>query len=128
LVCLLGQVAGVAHLGLVSHVRCLEHDALVHTSASGAGDHHEVAPTSSRTAVSGVPADIEDHSDDHCLAAGLRNREQGLAPVTTAVAVAAFTVADASAGRLQALVPAPPVALLHLAPKSSPPSPPAIRG
>jgi hypothetical protein len=119
LVCLLSQVAGVAHLGLVAHVRCLEHDALVHARPAHA--RHQAAPAAGAVA-RGVPADIEDHADDHCLAVGLRRRDQGLMPGPAVAAAPAAGIDRTPRPRPPVLVPERPVALLHVAPKASPPA------
>jgi hypothetical protein len=119
LLCLVSQVAGVAHLGLVAHVRCLEHDALVHASKSQV--RHQAAPAPGGPIARGVPADIEDHDDDHCLAVGLRRRDQGLMPVPVAGAAQATVVQAAPSARPPVIVPERPIALLRFAPKASPP-------
>jgi hypothetical protein len=120
LLCLVSQVAGVAHLGLVAHVRCLEHDALVH-ARPGDSVGHQAAPAAGPIA-RGVPADIEGHDDDHCLAVGLGRRDQALMPVPVASAATASAPQPSPAARPPVLVPERPVALLRLAPKASPPA------
>src|SRR5687768_6765029 len=71
--CLMAQVQGLAHLALVRHTTCAEHDALVHAATSepppaGAG---LVRP---RAAMSALPAEVA-HEDDHCLAIGLGRKD-----------------------------------------------------
>jgi hypothetical protein len=124
--CLLAQVLGLVHLVLVQHARCLEHDALVHSEpAQAAGDRGQTPqPRSTRTADRPTP-DSAAHADDHhCLAVGFRRLD-----LANLRAEAALATAPARAITSQPcpdrLAPPAPVALLHLAPKSSPPSPSA---
>jgi hypothetical protein len=118
LLCLVAQVAGTAHLALVSHVRCLEHDALVHGDAG----HPEAASASKiDLGVSGVPADDGQHADDHCLVSGLRRREDWAALRSQWRPAVPQAAADAQGLPARRQEPAPSVALLRLAPKASPP-------
>jgi hypothetical protein len=119
LLCLVAQVAGVAHLGLVAHVRCVEHDALVHTNT--AGSHTQPAAPEHASTAQGIPGDVEGHGDDHCLAAALR-REQVLASAPVAAAASAPVISPARPAVALAVTPPAPIALLSLAPKSSPPA------
>ncbi len=120
LACLIGQVGAMAHLGLVRHVRCLEHDALVHTGSSGT-DAHAAADAPRGHSAQGVPADVETHGDDHCLVAGLRRRDAELPPPEANGLVAAPAEAPAPLPEARADIPPAPVDLLTIAPKSSPP-------
>lgn len=113
LVCLLGQLGAVVHLGVVRHVRCAEHDALVHAERPGA----EAAPVEGAAA---LPVEAAEHADEHCLVAELRRTEwQG--PTATSTAAPAPTAPDVPALDRE-VAPAAPVDLLRLAPKSSPPT------
>lgn len=113
LVCLLGQLGAVVHVGLVRHVRCAEHDALVHADDAGS----EVAPVEGAAA---LPVEAAEHADEHCLVAELR-RTEWLGP--TAIAATTAAPAGPEVPALDRLVaPGPPVDLLRLAPKSSPPT------
>ena len=117
--CLAGQGASFAHLVLVQHATCVEHDALVHSDAGSAGPR--TLPRTSRptTSVEGRPMEAG-HEDDHCLAVSLRRRE---APATTGAAVAPVPAATDAAAYAQPAVGGPTgIPLLHLAPKSSPPA------
>jgi hypothetical protein len=124
--CLLAQLLGLVHLVLVQHARCLEHDALVHSEpAQPAGDRGQAPqPRSTRTIDRRTPGSAA-HADDHCLAVGFRRLD--LANLGTeaglATAPARAIAPQPCPGRL---APPAPVALLHLAPKSSPPSPSAV--
>jgi len=126
--CLVAQVGGAAHLALVSHVRCFEHDALVHAEAGqvhdrAAGREQPVAETTAGLAASGVPAETAVHADDHCAVVALRRREHGLQalpatplsspPPTASVAVPPVRQDEVLVG---------PVARLRFAPKASPPA------
>lgn len=122
LLCLVAQVAGAAHLALVSHVRCFEHDALVHAES---GKGHDRAAALERLAAglgaSGVPADTAQHADDHCFVVGLRRREHWV-PTRTRIRLPeppALASTSFPAPRPEILVG--PVALLRFAPKASPP-------
>jgi hypothetical protein len=123
--CLLAQVLGLVHLVLVQHARCLEHDALVHSEpAQAASDRGQAPqPRSTRTIDRRTPGSAA-HADDHCLAAGFRRLDLAnlRAEAAPAAAPPRGIAAQPHPDRLE---PPAPVALLHLAPKSSPPSPPA---
>lgn len=128
-VCLLGQATAFAHLALVRHATCPEHeDALVHASAT-AGNVGNVewtdaakAPadlTPGRRVVAPPPGTGDGHEDDHCLMAAFR-RSDLAAPDRDAGH--ALPAADLPPPPAQALAVRPgQVPLLRLAPKSSPP-------
>jgi hypothetical protein len=120
LLCLFAQVGGAAHLALVSHVRCFEHDALVH---AGSDKHDRVtAAAPAELAVSSVPTDGAAHADDHCAVLVLRRREDGLAaPRAVALAAPAPTETASTPPPRHDEILVGPVALLRLAPKASPP-------
>ena len=121
--CLLAQISGAAHLALVSHVRCFEHDALVHADAGhGSRAVSQAALVLKGTQAQSVPSDVAQHADDHCFVVGLRRREhwapatartRAAEPALKTAAVLWFAFRD---------VLAPPVPLLRLAPKASPPA------
>jgi hypothetical protein len=123
--CLLAQLLGLVHLALVRHATCLEHDALVHAEQASqarlAGGPRQDSPArpSATDSAEGLAPDSAGHADDHCLAAGCRRLDLAnlrfdwfLAPTDTQA------LGPARAG----IEPPAPVALLRLAPKSSPPS------
>jgi hypothetical protein len=117
LACLVGQGSSLAHLILIRHTTCAEHDALVHTSAPAAGG--QVAPRGA--AASAVPAEEAAHEDEHCLVASCRRID--LADQAVALAApATLSYAEASSAVWRRPPPASPVPLLRLAPKSSPPA------
>ena len=123
LVCLLGQGASLAHLALVQHASCPEHDALVHAAApsSDAQLDADRGVHSAGNRISAPPVGSDGHDEDHCLVVAFRRRElasletepMGLAPISQARQLTA-----AAAGSL----PPFPIPLLLLAPKSSPPA------
>jgi hypothetical protein len=122
LLCLAGQVLGFAHLALVRHATCLAHDEVVHApAASAATAAHERAESARGRADAYPIEDGDGHEDDHCLVVASRRRE--LAPLDSA-ASAAIVAAPAPVASLHGVSqePAPPVPLLFLAPKSSPPA------
>jgi hypothetical protein len=122
--CLVAQVGGAAHLALVSHVRCFEHDALVH---AGTDQAHEAASAIQNLPAgqmaSGVPTDAVAHADDHCAVVALRRREECLAPAHDGqLAAPARPSTESAPQACQDEVLVGPVALLRLAPKASPPA------
>jgi hypothetical protein len=100
-VCLGGQLASFAHLALVEHVRCSQHGELVHRNA-GSGD----APDSD--------------SHDHCVLAAHRSAVFSVEHGAVQVAPASAIVVEAPGARSES--PAPPIPLVLLAPKQSPPA------
>jgi hypothetical protein len=122
--CLFAQVGGAAHLALVSHVRCFEHDALVHAGGAQGQDRAGVTELA-RLAISGVPVDGAAHADDHCAVVVLRRREDGLAtPQAALVAAPVPRETDSALPPRRDDVLVGPVALLRFAPKASPPGQP----
>ncbi len=109
-----GQLAGFAHLVLVPHVTCPEHGELMHAEAAPA------APT-----LAGGPArawlnrGARAHGHDHCLAFSSRREDVLAAAGPAAPEVQAPAPHSAPPARTPF---APPLALLRLAPKGSPPA------
>jgi hypothetical protein len=119
-VCLLGQAGAFAHLALVRHATCPEHeDALVHTGATAA-TQATADLTPGRRLVAPPAGATDGHEDDHCLMAAFR-RSDLVGPDRDAgqalLAAADLGPAPAQAPPLRAW----PVPLLLFAPKSSPP-------
>jgi hypothetical protein len=121
--CLLAQISGAAHLALVSHVRCFEHDALVHADAGhGPGAQQGWTTAAKGKRAESVPSDVAQHADDHCFVVGLRRREYlAAAPPGPRAADPALNI-DAVLWLAHRDVLAAPVPLLRLAPKASPPA------
>jgi hypothetical protein len=125
--CLLAQVLGLVHLALVQHATCLEHDALVHAPpGQAASDRGQgTPPAHPRAAVEQRMPDSAGHAEDHCLAVGFRRLDLAHLGSERALAAAPPPTQSGQPAR-DRIEPPPPVALLRLAPKSSPPSPPAV--
>ena len=121
--CLLAQLVGMAHLALVQHATCLEHDALMHSEqARAAGETQQTAlpPRSVQRRTLEQPApDSAIHAEDHCLAAGYRRSE--LTTPSCEWSPAPPIPGPPPPRPRDAVEPPAPVALLRLAPKSSPP-------
>jgi hypothetical protein len=124
--CLLGQLLGLVHLALVRHATCLEHDALVHAEESSeparlAGGSRQESParSSATDLVQPLTVDTAGHADDHCLAVGCRRLDLTFSRSDWSLAA---SNPRAHAAAPAGVEPPAPVALLRLAPKSSPPS------
>jgi hypothetical protein len=125
--CLMAQLLSLVHLALVRHATCVEHDALVHTEPAsdtarlaGSPRQDSSARPSATDLVAPLALDSAGHADDHCLAVGCRRFYLTAGPADWSLAPAsACAHSPAPAG----IAPPAPVALLRLAPKSSPPSP-----
>jgi hypothetical protein len=124
-VCLLGQATAFAHLALVRHATCPEHDdALVHAprDAGAVAQAREELRGSllGRRVSAPPPGQGDDHDEDHCLMAAFRRGS--LAAPDREAGQALPAPADPVALPAQARTSHPgPVPLLLLAPKSSPP-------
>jgi hypothetical protein len=116
-VALVGQVASFAHLVLVRHVTCAEHGELIEV-----GHERTIVATVAHKNVAAVNATSprEVHGHDHCLLAPLRRDRAALGAPTSldALHVDAYGTIGHVANRE---IP-PPIAVLLLAPKSSPPT------
>ena len=116
---LAGQLSSLAHFALVQHARCAEHGELVHARAEGAPV--AAAPTATRGTSALTPAAAEEaHGHDHCVL-GVARRSGALLPGRTTPTAPAPRPSGVAARSL-ATPAAPSVALLRLAPKSSPPA------
>lgn len=105
---LLGQVAGVLHMGVVRHERCDEHGELVERGATVA-----------------VDVDGETHGDaadrhDHCVVGDAPAHRRAEAPTLVVVDLASRPLEVARAPVADARAPA--VAVFRTAPKGSPPA------
>jgi hypothetical protein len=114
---LLGNVAGFAHLVLVQHVSC-EHGELVHLGPARSALAPQVGRDGDRTAIDAAGA-TEAHGHDHCLLAPTRREQLGVrrepaSPTLAPRPLAVGAFADATATP-------PPIPILVLAPKNSPP-------
>jgi hypothetical protein len=111
---LVAQLGGAAHLALVQHVRCADHDELVELPHAGVARADAASPPHGRAL---APAASARHGHDHCAVSALRCQGHACAPRAAARALASSTELAPPAGR----APPPAIALLDLAPKSSPP-------
>lgn len=115
LVCLLGQLLGVLHMGLIEHRRCAAHGELVEGGAAALGDVVAIATQPGVAAV--LPHEQRgEHDHDHCQAPSERCAPT---PAVTEAAPVELALAGGAAP-----VARPPVAiagLFRLAPKASPP-------
>lgn len=119
-VCLLSQLGGYTHLVLVRHQTCLEHASLEHGEGVPVPAGLDVAQRPTRKARLGDQPAAQ-HADDHCLVVALRKRDVlGAPPANTACLPRPETERTPLA--VTARTGAPPVPLLRLAPKVSPPS------
>ncbi|MBK7071958.1 MAG: hypothetical protein IPH44_06620 [Myxococcales bacterium] len=116
LVCLLGQLLGVLHMGLIEHRRCAAHGELVEGGAGGVGEAVEVAaPLGVATALPHEQRAEHDH--DHCQAPSER-----CAPQPAAIEAGPVELMLAGGAAPVARSPVAIVGLFRLAPKASPPT------
>ena len=110
------QLSVFAHLAFVPHVTCLEHGELVDAGAQLAA----VGEAVERDVVAAQSVQLPEHAHDHCLLTAMRRVSARL--IRHAVTIE--PVAAVEPGTLPAHEQhlAPIIALLDIAPKSSPPS------
>jgi hypothetical protein len=123
LAAMLGQVAGYAHLAFTSHVTCAEHGELVEADNGGEQGASAADTLAAREHAAGGHADLSAaaegaHGHDHCTIAPHRRDRVTHDGARVRLDSASATVAD---GIRFAVAPPRPIALLALAPKSSPP-------
>jgi hypothetical protein len=113
---LVGQLASFAHLVLVRHVTCAEHGELIEV-----GREHAVAVVTPHAAGAGIAsaATGETHGHDHCLLAPMRRDRVALGAPNALDCE--HVDAYGTIGRVVARQVPPPIAVILLAPKSSPP-------
>jgi hypothetical protein len=112
--CLSAQLLGVVHVLLVRHSTCPGHGEVTHGVPSASHGNQPLAVT-----VDGAGPTVE-HRDEHCLLFIARRRDlAGLAPEPAAALVPLPPVTAALVVDATALVPT--LAVLRLAPKTSPP-------
>lgn len=121
------HVAAISHMAFEAHARCVEHGEIVHVEA-GRADPGAPELAAAGASPHAIPSDAhaaEDH--DHC-ALGLAPPGEGRvargapAIVLDADDPPAFPPAVFVSQVRSAAVPAPPIAILLLSPKSSPPA------
>ena len=116
--CLTTQVSAFAHLALVPHATCIEHGEPVD---AGAQFPVKLAQSADESAVVADPlTTVAAHSHDHCILSALRRSPAHLQ--TESAPNAVLTALNLGERRdADQLIP-PVIALLDLAPKSSPPA------
>lgn len=112
------QLSGIAHLAFVPHVTCVEHGELIDASAQPPGVAAGEAVEHDTVAALQVP--LAEHAHDHCLLSAMRRGEARLNRATLPQGPSAAPQPSTPLRRQQPLPPA--IALLDVAPKSSPPS------
>jgi hypothetical protein len=116
-VALAGQLSSFAHLVLVRHVTCAEHGEMVEVG----NEQDLVATTANEEAPAAVaatsPADA--HGHDHCLIVPMRREHAALG--TAGSFDSAHLDAYGTIGHGGDSLISPPIALILLAPKNSPP-------
>ena len=113
---LVGQLSTFTHLLLVPHATCLAHGELIHLDGPPAA----AAPATNEPAFAAAPPQSTNHGDEHCVVAA-SGRERSISPSSTGRLIT--SPRDGAVARLpRTVVIAPSLALLRLAPKSSPPA------
>lgn len=113
---LVAQVGSVAHLAVVQHVTCLEHGEQIDVAPSGAPVVADAKPVRESRVVAATDSG---HGHDHCPLAAFRRQR---ASTESQARLLPPATADPRPFILAAHVtPAPSIAILALAPKSSPP-------
>lgn len=114
---LFAQLGSLAHLALVKHVTCAEHGELIDVADPAATS---IVSTDSRPAERRIgSAQSSAHGHDHCPLAAFR-RQRNFARVQARPL--SLPTSEPRGFALEAhLTPAPAIALLDVAPKSSPP-------
>lgn len=120
LVCFAAQLLGFAHLLLVRHSTCAEHNEVVHVGPQ-TGARATSPPAARPSRVQQLPAGADSHGDSHCLLAISRRRDQALPAPDSILLPEAPPVANAPRTFVH-LTAVPAVPLLRLAPKNSPPA------
>lgn len=109
------QLSVFAHLAFVPHVTCLEHGELV-----DAGAQLAAAEAVERDVVAAQSVQVPEHAHDHCLLTAMRRVSARLIRHSVTIeAVAAVELGSQPAAEQRL---APVIAVLDVAPKSSPPS------
>ena len=114
--CLSAQLLGVVHVLLVRHATCPGHGEVTHGVDSSASHGDQPLALS----VHGAGPIIE-HRDEHCLLFVARRRDLAALSAASAAAVAPLPPVTASAV-VGATTLVPTLAVLRLAPKTSPPA------
>ena len=109
------QLSVFAHLALVPHVTCLEHGELVDAGAQVAA-----AQAVERDVVAAQAVVVPEHAHDHCLLTAMRRVSARL--IRHSVTLEPILAVEPGTQPAHEQLLAPVIALLDVAPKSSPPS------
>ena len=114
---LVGQLASFAHIVIVQHVAC-EHGELVEVGWRAS----TVSSAANRRAAAGVTATsaAASHGHDHCLLAPMRRDRLGPHAPAAGCTILRDSFCDIARG--DTLFAPPPIGVLILAPKNSPPT------
>jgi hypothetical protein len=113
-VLLCAQLGGALHFAVVQHVSCAEHGELVEIGADADARAARVATHETVRA-----DDTTIHGHDHCAVSAIRREPiHSVAPLALAARLPNAAITDASIARHE---PPRAIAILDLAPKSSPP-------
>jgi hypothetical protein len=121
LLCVLAYLGSAAHFVLVQHRTCLEHGELVHEEGIEQGDDApaQVQPSFADERIARTDAKASVHgADAHCAHAFLR---RGITPPAGVMLSSEAPALESRVLETDSVAVEPPVAWLHLAPKSSPP-------
>ncbi|MGZ3461677.1 MAG: hypothetical protein ACXU86_24565, partial [Archangium sp.] len=121
LLCVLSYLGSAAHFVLVQHSTCLEHGELVHEEGVEQGDAPaRMRPSfaDKRIARTDAKVFVQHGEDAHCAYVFLRRVVQ---PPVRVVLPSEAPVLEGRVLETDSVAVEPPVAWLHLAPKSSPP-------
>lgn len=120
LLCVLAYLGSAAHFALVQHTTCLEHGELVHEEGIEQGDAlAQPRPSFADARIACTDARVSVHSADaHCVHAFLR---RAVPPPVGGMLSSEAPVLEGRVLKTDSVAVEPPVAWLHLAPKSSPP-------
>lgn len=118
---LLGWMLVLAHNVTEQHVVCLEHGDLVHAGEDGHGDHADVSADDAepRDSIAAYPTH-DDH--EHCAIGPFHRDEDDLAVASLSASIDTVDVPSwENVLELQQAPRPPPISILSLAPKTSPP-------
>ena len=120
MLCVLAYLGSVAHFLLVQHSTCLEHGDMLHGASAEQGDAPtQVRPSFTDKRVTRTDAEVSGHdADAHCAYVFLR---RVVSPSAGVMLSPQAPVLPGRVLRMAHVAVEPPVAWLHLAPKSSPP-------
>ena len=119
---MLAQLSAFAHFALVRHATCPQHGELIHVDGetATARPSPHLTPDAGQDAAA-LHADDETHGHDHCAVA-VTGREKALQPFVHTQPLPSTYLVVASPRGPPVVLAHVAVALLHFAPKNSPPA------